>query len=909
MEISYDGLPFWSYLMPVSLSTRIILLLGLSNYVARSAASPACSLPVKTARNAKQKMQFKQSVLKIVRSFLVLLFLIVAPLGASQAGVPSYIGPYYYAGATSSGGTIVVNGLSSEEAVIPALVAQFISKNPLACNVRSAPPQNDWNVGYYDANPIEGVEVSASRSFIIRYNSSCSDSIDRQVTRYLLRRRLVCSSTHRYLDNKCVSGAPVTLYSGKGANLGPSCPSCGQPINPSTGNMWHVERDYSAAASPLIVERTYNSYQYTPVALRPFGVGWSHPYSAVLKQGPSSPDFQGQSCWRRSDTLEILCSSPIYPTVALPESVTITRGDGKHYVFNRSGEQWIGAADTNDRLTPVFNTDRTAVLEWIYQSARTDSSERYGANGLLLSITSRTGGTQHLTYSTGASNDTGASRYPIESPVCSKVHDGLTVPANTLLCVTDHAGRQLNFSYDASGRIIKLHDPADQAIQYEYDGVSGGCLESDPSSRACSANNLTKVTYPDGTSRTYIYNERNQISAGAACTNKPALSAELGHLLNAMTGLVDENGNRHISWTYACEGSATSSELAGGVEKVTLSYSRLSTGVTGTTVTHTVGDPANPQTTARTFNATPVLGVMKNSSVSGICAECGSIASRTYDANGNTARATDFNGAITTYVYDLSRNLETSRTEASGTTAARTITTAWHPQYRVPTQVAEPKRMTTYTHDSQGNVLTRTEQATEDLSGATGLSAIIVGRPRTWTYTYNSIGKLTSIRGPRTDVQDVTTYVYDAAGNLSSITNPAGHVTTLLNYDPHGRVGQIVSPDGAVTTLGYTARGWLATRTVTDGAITETTSFDYTGSGQVKKITQPDGTWTSYTYDGAHRLMQIADQAGNSVTYTLDLTGNRVREQVADASGALRRQIARVFDTNNRMKQQIGSAQ
>ncbi len=223
--------------------------------------------------------------------------------------------------------------------------------------------------------------------------------------------------------------------------------------------------------------------------------------------------------------------------------------------------------------------------------------------------------------------------------------------------------------------------------------------------------------------------------------------------------------------------------------------------------------------------------------------------------------------------------------------------------------MAEPKRLTTYTHDSNGNVLTRTEQATQDLNGATGLSAIVVGTPRTWTYTYNSIGKLTSIRGPRTDVVDVTSYVYDAAGNLSSITNPAGHVTTLLNYDPHGRVGQVVSPDGTVTTLGYTPRGWLATRTVTDGAITETTTFDYTGSGQVKKITQPDGTWTSYTYDGAQRLTQIADQAGNSVTYTLDLTGNRVREQVSDASGALRRQIARVFDTNNRMKQQTGAGQ
>ena len=47
----------------------------------------------------------------------------------------------------------------------------------------------------------------------------------------------------------------------------------------------------------------------------------------------------------------------------------------------------------------------------------------------------------------------------------------------------------------------------------------------------------------------------------------------------------------------------------------------------------------------------------------------------TYDANGNIASKTDFNGNRTTYSYDLTRNLETSRTEASGTALARTINT------------------------------------------------------------------------------------------------------------------------------------------------------------------------------------------------------------------------------------------
>ncbi|MEF8720156.1 MAG: RHS repeat domain-containing protein [Candidatus Accumulibacter necessarius] len=46
---------------------------------------------------------------------------------------------------------------------------------------------------------------------------------------------------------------------------------------------------------------------------------------------------------------------------------------------------------------------------------------------------------------------------------------------------------------------------------------------------------------------------------------------------------------------------------------------------------------------------------------------------QTYDDNGNLASRTDFNGRLTTYTYELSRNLETRRVEASGQAEARTI--------------------------------------------------------------------------------------------------------------------------------------------------------------------------------------------------------------------------------------------
>jgi YD repeat-containing protein len=830
--------------------------------------------------------------------------------GSAQAGTPSYIGPYKYQAQVQSGGTSDYH--STEDAARDQAIAR--GRIPDAwCGGSLGPVMQDWAVTYGDGGSIEGAETGARKTNELYY-SYCTGSGLKWTSILVVRFRTVCSSTQKFLDNKCVNITPITRQGEKGANVGPSCPHCGvgQPINPSTGNMWHTELDYAApgASSSLSIRRVYNS---SPVAregslVRSFGTGWTHQYDSFVKKLPVLSNYRSRFCYRRDDTYEEICEWR-YELSGMPEAVAVTRPDGKSYVFQRMGLLWNGEADTNARLTAEFDSTSSMVLNWNYVSDERDIKEKYDANGLLLSITARSGGTQQLTYSTGQSNDTSVSRFPANAPVCSQVLAGATLPANRLLCVTDNWGRQLNFNYDEKGRVIEIKDPANQSTVYEYDGASAGCLPAYPGSRACGANNLTKVTYPDGKSRNYFYNEASRINNGNQCTYAAYSGNGFGALLNAMTGLVDENGARHISWTYRCIGDATSSQLANGVEKVTLSYSFWSSGFADTTISHTLGDPLAPQVTTSAYKADSILGVIKHISVNQPCAECGPIASRTYDANGNVKTATDFNGAVTSFDYDMARNLETSRVEASGTAVARTITTAWHPNYRLPTQISEPKRLTTYTHDANGNVLTRTEQATTDLTGASGLAASVTGAARTWTYTYNTMGQLTTVTGPRSDVASTTTYVYDASGNLTSVTNALGHVTTLSNYDAHGRVGVITAPNGVVTGLSYTPRGWLASRTVSSGSESETTTYDYDGAGQLKKATMPDGTWVNYTYDDAHRLTNIADSLGNSVAYTLDLTGNRMKEKVSDPGGALRRQISRVFDTMNRLKEQTGGGQ
>jgi YD repeat-containing protein len=541
-------------------------------------------------------------------------------------------------------------------------------------------------------------------------------------------------------------------------------------------------------------------------------------------------------------------------TINGASAVLMARANGTAYSFAVNGNTYTSQdADVTDKLVGLTDGSGNA-NGWQYTVAADDTVETYNAAGKLVSIRDRAGLVQTLTYSDAT------------TPAAVAPKAGL------LIRISDAFGRQFNVAYDSSNRIATMTDPAGGQYQYSYDAN----------------NNLASVTYPDGKVKGYLYNETAYTSG-----------ASLPH---ALTGILDENGTRYASYYYNAEGKAYSEQHAGGVDQYQLSYSSDGS---STMITDPLG-------TTRITNFTTILGVIKATGQSQPGGSgCGAAASAvTYDANGNVATRTDFNGTVTTYTYDLTRNLETSRVEAFGTSQARTITTQWHATYRLPVKIAEPNRLTTFAYDASGNLLTKSIQATNDATGAQGMSAPAVGTARTWTYTYNSVGQVLTATGPRTDVVDRTTYTYDAQGNLVSITNPAGHITTLSNYDANGRAGRITDPNGITTDMSYSPRGWLTSRVVSGaGGGAETTSYDYDGVGQLTQVTLPDGSSIAYTYDPAHRLTNIADSLGNSMTYTLDAIGNRVNEQVKDPNGTLARQTSRIYDALNRLQTVTGGTQ
>jgi YD repeat-containing protein len=434
------------------------------------------------------------------------------------------------------------------------------------------------------------------------------------------------------------------------------------------------------------------------------------------------------------------------------------------------------------------------------------------------------------------------------------------------------------------------------------------------------------VTYPDDTPavatdnpvKTYVYGTDLSESANVSATPNLGVS-----YMYSLTGIIDENGVRYATYQYDASGKAISTEHAGSVEKYSLAYAPdgSSTAVT------------DPLGSVRTTHFTTVLGVVKPTGTdqpggSGCSAASSAM---TYDANGNVASRTDFNGHKTCYAYDLARNLETARAEGLPSVAdcavnlsasslpapARKVSTSWHPTYRLPLQVAGPKLLTTNTYDASGNVLTKTEQATTDPTGVAGLSPTVTGSPRTWAYTYDNFGQVLTADGPRTDVNDVTTYTYypgtdpvlGKRGNPKDSTNALGQKTTYNSYDGNGRLLQVTAPNGVVTTMAYTPRGWLKALIVTGGANAETTQYTYDPTGLLKTVTAPDTSVLTYGYDTAHRLTSVTDSLGNKVTYTLDNLGNRTEEKATDPANLLRRNITRVYDALGRLQSVTGDVQ
>ena len=318
------------------------------------------------------------------------------------------------------------------------------------------------------------------------------------------------------------------------------------------------------------------------------------------------------------------------------------------------------------------------------------------------------------------------------------------------------------------------------------------------------------------------------------------------------------------------------------------------------------------------------------------------------------------------YDYLPDRRLETRRIEGlakdtncesvkqSGNLpdGARSITTEWHPIWRMKRRITEPKRITTWVYNGQpdplnGDVIVncapssaklpndldisvlckRYEQSTNDETGELGLAAPVL-ITRSWSYEYNHTGQILSETGPR---QQKTCYAYwpetifDAEGRgqtqgdlrLVSMMTTAdkncsnGNMDAQIQkvkYKYYNRRGQVLvteNQNGSIEERGYYPRSWIKAvkvRANEAAASSATMFYEYYPSGLLKQVTQPDGSWMHYEYDAMHRLTDIKDKLGNKVHFALDNAGNALQEIHTDSMDAQVKIVSRTYDMLGRLQ-------
>jgi YD repeat-containing protein len=418
------------------------------------------------------------------------------------------------------------------------------------------------------------------------------------------------------------------------------------------------------------------------------------------------------------------------------KSALLSRGDG--FVINFSGNgsgSFSATADHTHKLVSVAGGYR-------FTDTLSGTLETFDTAGKLLGISFANGGLLSFTYD-----------------------------SENLVKVQSLEGRSVRFAYDTNGLVTRITGTDWGTIAAAYD----------------TKKNLISLTWPDGKVQGFLYEN----------TSLPWV----------LTGKQDENNSRYATFSYDGQGRAISSEHAGAVEKFTVAYANPAARVvtdnfdsganilyrsigwsapTGTTYTQPNGQAIAVD--AQVVEGMPALTGQSQPAGSGCAA---SVSAASYDSIGNVVSRDDFQGNRTCYAYDSS-NRETVRVEGLANTAscpsvvpanstlpagARKITTDWHPDWSMATQVVLPLHKTTTVYHGQpdpfnGNT---TASCTPAAARADGKALPLVCKQvEEALLGDNSVDSTVAAR--------VNRFTYDGAGRMLSSVEPNGWSTTYSYF-------------------------------------------------------------------------------------------------------------------------------
>lgn len=434
---------------------------------------------------------------------------------------------------------------------------------------------------------------------------------------------------------------------------------------------------------------------------------------------------------------------------------------------------------------------------------------------------------------------------------------------------------QASAQYDTSDRKTTSLDVAGNVTAYQYDAVG----------------NVVKINNPDNYSLSFDYNEANQVvkaydQEGHAVTKTLDLSGK-------PRSITDPNGNsilyeyygsekdgrlkqttdpagRKTVFDYDANGNAIMVKLVpsdGSPERVTLTdYDELNRPIrnVGPVTTDLVLGTYRAVTKNTYDNLGNLVAVAAGrTDITGMGADVNLKTQVTYtwDDFGRKIKEADPLGKFWQFEYDIHNNL-TKSTDAKG-------------------------QATQFTYSSRGLLLTRTDAAgnkTTYTYNALGQVLTAQNSEVTYSHAYDKAHRIASITDSRGGKK--INYAYSPGGLLNTMTYNEGRRTDYL-YDPVGRLSGIWAPNDDYVAYVYDAAGRLTEKWFPNGVNAQYIWNNDNTLAQVKNRFNHSDTFVvsqhDYTYNGVGQRKDALDKLGiytppaTNETYGYDELGNRVR--------------------------------
>jgi RHS repeat-associated protein len=400
-------------------------------------------------------------------------------------------------------------------------------------------------------------------------------------------------------------------------------------------------------------------------------------------------------------------------------------------------------------------------------------------------------------------------------------------PLGNRITMTDALNRTTTYSYDGNSNLVSLVDPSSRTTSYRYDA----------------ANQLTAVTYSDGTTPnvTYAYDADGQRTSMTDGTGSSAYSYDSLHrLVQSVNG-----NNKTLGYAYNLRGLLTTLTYPGSLA-VTRGYDsagRLTS--VADWLTHTT-----------TF---------------------------AYDADSNLTTETYANGTIGTFAFDAADRVSSTVDSLSGT---QFLSLTYHRD--ADGQLTQGSATQQYGYDTTNRVNSWTNSgastsygydAADDFTTITGAATTTMG------YDFaGQVGTFVTTSGGNT-TQNLS-YTYDTEGNRTQATDNIAHTSTTLGYDQANRLKSY----GSSATYQYDGNGLRASKVVSGTTtnyawdlsgglplmiLANNTDWIYGPGGVVLEEIVPTNTIYYYHQDQLGSTRKVTDSTGTVVrSYTFDPWGN-----------------------------------